>query len=61
MDEALVMLDVYNKRLDAELISRKSLAKKFNDFISRQKDILTVSEDTLEVSWLAARAVLRMA
>lgn len=49
VDDALEMINTYNKRLSDEMEARKSVAKLLHDFISHQKDHLSQTEETLEV------------
>ncbi|KAL7636137.1 UNVERIFIED_CONTAM: hypothetical protein RMT77_012894 [Armadillidium vulgare] len=48
VDDALEMINTYNKRLSDEMEARKSVAKLLHDFISHQKDHLSQTEETLE-------------
>ena len=50
VDDALKILETYNKRLSEEMEARKSVAKLLHEYISHQKDLLSITEETLEVS-----------
>lgn len=52
VEEALSMLEAYNKRLSEEMEARKSVARMLHDYITYQKDLLAQAEETLEVKWL---------
>ncbi|KAK3873744.1 hypothetical protein Pmani_021326 [Petrolisthes manimaculis] len=48
VEEALSMLEAYNKRLSEEMEARKSVARMLHDYIAYQKDLLAQAEETLE-------------
>ncbi|XP_071537696.1 regulation of nuclear pre-mRNA domain-containing protein 1B isoform X2 [Panulirus ornatus] len=48
VDEALSMLEAYNKRLAEEMEARKAVARLLHDYIAYQKDLLAQAEETLE-------------
>ncbi|CAL4137662.1 unnamed protein product, partial [Meganyctiphanes norvegica] len=48
VDNALVMLEAYNKRLQEEMESRRHLARMLHDYITHQKDRLHHTEKSLE-------------
>ena len=50
VEEALAMLEAYNKRLAEEMEARKAVARMLHDYIAHQKDLLAQAEETLEVS-----------
>lgn len=49
VEEALMMLETYNKRLSEEMEARKAVARMLHDYIAYQKDLLAQAEETLEV------------
>ncbi|XP_064115585.1 regulation of nuclear pre-mRNA domain-containing protein 1B-like isoform X2 [Macrobrachium nipponense] len=48
VEEALAMLEAYNKRLAEEMEARKAVARMLHDYIAHQKDLLAQAEETLE-------------
>ncbi|XP_037791464.1 regulation of nuclear pre-mRNA domain-containing protein 1B-like [Penaeus monodon] len=48
VEEALSMLEAYNKRLAEEMEARKAVARMLHDYIAYQKDLLAQAEETLE-------------
>ncbi|KAK7077044.1 Regulation of nuclear pre-mRNA domain-containing protein 1A [Halocaridina rubra] len=48
VEEALAMLEAYNKRLSEEMEARKAVARMLHDYIAHQKDLLAQAEETLE-------------
>ncbi|XP_042209726.1 regulation of nuclear pre-mRNA domain-containing protein 1B-like isoform X2 [Homarus americanus] len=48
VEEALSMLEAYNKRLAEEMEARKAVARMLHDYIAFQKDLLAQAEETLE-------------
>ncbi|XP_045625450.2 regulation of nuclear pre-mRNA domain-containing protein 1B isoform X2 [Procambarus clarkii] len=48
VEEALSMLEAYNKRLSEEMEARKAVARMLHDYIAYQKDLLAQAEETLE-------------
>lgn len=51
VEEALTMLETYNKRLSEEMEARKAVARMLHDYIAYQKDLLAQAEEKLEVRY----------
>lgn len=49
VEEAVTMLEAYNKRLTEEMEARKAVARMLHDYIAYQKDLLAQAEEKLEV------------
>ena len=49
VEDAMAMLETYNKRLSEEMDARKMVARMLHDYITYQKDLLAQAEETLEV------------
>ncbi|XP_045136375.1 regulation of nuclear pre-mRNA domain-containing protein 1B-like isoform X2 [Portunus trituberculatus] len=48
VEDAMAMLETYNKRLSEEMEARKMVARMLHDYITYQKDLLAQAEETLE-------------
>ncbi|XP_050725631.1 regulation of nuclear pre-mRNA domain-containing protein 1B-like isoform X2 [Eriocheir sinensis] len=48
VEDAMAMLESYNKRLAEEMEARKMVARMLHDYITFQKDLLAQAEETLE-------------
>ncbi|KAG0726575.1 Regulation of nuclear pre-mRNA domain-containing protein 1B [Chionoecetes opilio] len=48
VEDAMAMLETYNKRLAEEMEARKMVARMLHDYITYQKDVLAHAEETLE-------------
>lgn len=53
VEDAMAMLEAYNKRLSEEMEARKMVARMLHDYITYQKDLLAQAEETLEVSFIS--------